>query len=138
MLNMSIRKSPRLAALAEKPARRSPRLAKAEARLEVPRRSPRLEAKARENALRDEALREPLRRSPRIAEAKAAAQAEQAERAENTLRRSVRINKPSQPDTLVRWQALLQEIQYENAMSDLSDSDYESDSDSDDYEVYKH
>ena len=88
MLNMSIRKSPRLAALAEK----------------VP----------------------ALRRSPRIAEASAAARAEQAERAETAaarveapLRRSARINKPSEPEPLARWQAFLGEIQAEQDLEAL-------------------
>jgi len=122
------RKSPRLAAMnalamnamtLEEPARRSPRLAK---------------------------LAQPLtvRRSDRIAQAKAAAQAEQAERAETAaarveapLRRSVRINKPSDGNTVLRWQAFVKEIMAENT---ISDSDYEDCSDYDDYdyEVYKH
>ena len=90
MLNMSIRKSPRLAALAA-PA---------------------------------------PRRSPRLAEAKAAARAAQAERAETAaarveahieapLRRSARINKPSEPEPLARWQVFLGEIQAEQDLEAL-------------------
>ena len=136
------RKSPRLAAmntmtLAE-PARRSPRLAKlAPSPITELRRSPRLAKLATPITQ--------LRRSDRIAEAKAAAQAEQAERSETaaarveaTLRRSVRINKPVAGEPKARWMAFLRDLQNED-VSDLSDSDFENDlSDSDyDYEVYK-
>jgi hypothetical protein len=82
------------------------------------------------------------RRSDRIAQAKAAAQAEQAERAETAaaraeapLRRSVRINKPSDGNTVLRWQAFVKEIMAENTIED-SDSDYEDCSDYDDYDDY--
>ena len=94
MLNMSIRKSPRLAALAEK----------------VP----------------------ALRSSPRIAEAIAAAHAEQAERAETAaaqveapLRRSARINKPSEPEPLARWQAFLGELEAEQGLEALYNDRHE-------------
>ena len=134
------RKSPRLAAmntLAE-PARRSPRLAKlapSPVTVQV-RRSERIAQKAR--AEQDERA---YRRSDRIAQAKAAAQAEQAERAETAaaraeapLRRSVRINKPSDGNTVLRWQAFVKEIMAENTIED--DSEYEDCSDYDDYDDY--
>jgi len=136
------RRSPRLAALRsiETELRRSPRLANNRVKaIETElRRSPRL-AKVAE-----------LRRSPRlaklrdsIAEAKDSARADQAERAEMTLRRSVRINRPSD-EPLLRWQAFLVDIEqentvitadedtlytasdtdYEETISDLSDTDY--------------
>ena len=137
------RKSPRLAmnTLAE-PARRSPRLAKLAPSPVTVRRSDRIsEAKAIAWAEQDERA---YRRSDRIAQAKAAAQAEQAERAETAaaraeepLRRSVRINKPSDGNTVLRWQAFVKEILAENT---VEDSEYESDyeeSDYDDYDVYK-
>jgi len=101
--------------------RRSPRLAKVEAELR------RHRAKANVE----------LRRSPRlaktvIAEAKSAARVDQAERVEITLRRSVRINKPSDGKALLRWQAFLVEIDEENTViSDITDSEYEYDSDYD-------
>jgi len=132
------RKSPRLAmntmTLAE-PARRSPRLAKLQPI--TLRRSDRIAQKARAEDGKA------YRRSDRIAQAKAAAQAEQAERAETAaaraeaqLRRSVRINKPSDGNTVLRWQAFVKEILAENT---VEDSEYESDyEESDyDYEVYK-
>jgi len=114
------RRSPRLAALRtlETEVRRSPRLANSAKAVETElRRSPRL-AKLRNS----------------IAEAKAAARADQAERAEMTLRRSVRINRPS--DEPLRWQAFLVDIEQENTVitpddetlytaSDTMDSDYE-------------
>ena len=123
------RRSPRLAALRtlETEVRRSPRLANSAKAIETQlRRSPRL-AKLRDS----------------IAEAKAAARADQAERAEMTLRRSVRINRPS--DEPLRWQAFLVDIEqentvitadddtdYEETISDLSDTDYgETDSETD-------
>ena len=132
------RKSPRLAmntmTLAE-PARRSPRLAKLQPI--TLRRSDRIAQKARAEDGKA------YRRSDRIAQAKAAAQAEQAARAETAaaraeaqLRRSVRINKPSDGNTVLRWQAFVKEILAENT---VEDSEYESDyEESDyDYEVYK-
>jgi len=142
------RKSPRLAmnaiTLAE-PARRSPRLAKLAPSPVTVRRSDRIaQAKAIARAEQDERA---YRRSDHIAQAKAAAQAEQAHRAETAvaraeaaraespLRRSVRINKPSDGNTLLRWQAFVKEIMAENTIED-SDSDYEDCSDYDDYDDY--
>jgi hypothetical protein len=62
----------------------------------------------------------------RIAEASAAARAEQAERAETAaarveapLRRSPRINKPSEPEPLARWQAFLGDILAEQHLETL-------------------
>ena len=133
------RKSQHVMNTLAEPARRSPRLAKLAptAKLAPVRRSDRIAQKARAEDGKA------YRRSDRIAQAKAAAQVEQAERAETAaarveapLRRSVRINKPSDGNTVLRWQAFVKEIMAENTIDD--DSDYEeSEYDDYDYEVYK-
>ena len=150
-LSEPARRSPRLAKLVPH-LRRSDRIAQAKAiaRAEQDERAyrrsdPIAQAKAIARAEQDERA---YRRSDRIAQAKAAAQAEQAVRAETAaaraeapLRRSVRINKPSDDNTVLRWQAFLKEIQAENTIEDSDYEDCDNDRDSEyddyDYEVYK-